>query len=73
MRLVTVDETWIHYYVPETKEQQWCFPSESAPKEAGKVMAANFWDFKGVGNPHRLSAEGKDNRRAILQRFVDTI
>lgn len=55
-RLVTVDETWIHWYTPETKEQskQWTFPGERAPKKAktvasaGKVMATVFWDSKGV-------------------------
>ncbi|WP_291969528.1 hypothetical protein, partial [Candidatus Symbiopectobacterium sp.] len=44
---VTVDETWIHHYTPETKEQskQWVTKGESAPKKAktvpstGKIMA----------------------------------
>uniref|UniRef100_T1H985 Diacylglycerol lipase-alpha n=1 Tax=Rhodnius prolixus TaxID=13249 RepID=T1H985_RHOPR len=33
-RFVTVDETWIHHYTPETKEQskQWVTKGESAPK-----------------------------------------
>lgn len=55
-RVVTVDETWIHYYTPETKRQskQWIFSNESAPKKAktvpsaGKVMATIFWDSKGI-------------------------
>jgi len=55
-RLVTVDETWIHWYTPETKEQskQWTSPGEPAPKKAktvpsaGKVMATVFWDSQGV-------------------------
>lgn len=55
-RYVTVDETWVHHYTPETKEQskQWCFPGERAPKKAktvssaGKVMATVFWDSNGV-------------------------
>ncbi|KAG5344024.1 SETMR methyltransferase, partial [Acromyrmex charruanus] len=46
-RFITVDETWIHYFTPETKKQskQWTSPSEPAPKKAktvksvGKVMA----------------------------------
>ncbi|KAG5347428.1 SETMR methyltransferase, partial [Acromyrmex charruanus] len=45
-RFITVDETWIHYFTPETKEQskQWISPREPAPKKAktvksvGKVM-----------------------------------
>jgi len=50
-RFVTVDETWIHWYTPETKEQskQWTLPGEPAPKKAttvplaGKVIATVFW------------------------------
>ena len=58
MRLVTVDETWVHYYEPENKAQsrQWVGPGSSRPKKfktqpsAGKVMATAtiFWDAKGV-------------------------
>lgn len=55
-RFVTVDETWVHYYTPETKEQskQWTFRGEPAPRKAkvvpsaGKVMATVFWDSRGV-------------------------
>lgn len=55
-RVVTVDETWIHYYTPESKRQskQWIFRGESAPKKAktvpsaGKVMATIFWDSNGI-------------------------
>ncbi|XP_023217030.1 histone-lysine N-methyltransferase SETMAR-like [Centruroides sculpturatus] len=55
-RYITVDETWIHYYTPETKEQskQWVFEGERAPKKAktvksaGKVMATVFWDTRGI-------------------------
>ena len=51
-RLVTIDETWIHWYTPETKQQskQWISPDESAPKKAktvpsaGKVMATVCWN-----------------------------
>ncbi len=53
---VTVDETWIHWYTPETKEQskQWLSPGEPAPKKAKtvlaarKVMATVFWDSQSV-------------------------
>jgi histone-lysine N-methyltransferase SETMAR len=51
-----VDETWIHLYTPETKEQskQWVPSGESAPKKAktvpsaGKVMATVFWDSQAI-------------------------
>nr|XP_041633408.1 uncharacterized protein LOC121503244 [Drosophila kikkawai] len=55
-RFVAVDETWIHWYTLETKEQskQWTSPGECAPKKAktvisaDKVMATVFWDSQGV-------------------------
>ena len=54
--LVTVDETWVHYYEPENKAQsrQWVGPGSPRPKKfktqpsAGKMMATVFWDTKGV-------------------------
>lgn len=55
-RFITMDETWIHYYTPESKQQsgQWLEPGESRPKRpktqqsAGKVMASVFWDAHGI-------------------------
>jgi hypothetical protein len=46
-RFITMDETWIHHYTPESKEQsrQWTEASCSVPQKtrsvlsAGKVMA----------------------------------
>lgn len=55
-RLLTVDETWIHFYDPESREQsrQW-LPRGSAPPlkakvqpSLGKVMATVFWDSTGI-------------------------
>ena len=54
-RLVTVDETWVHYYEPENKAQsrQWVGPGSPRPKKfktqssADKVMAIAFWDAQG--------------------------
>ena len=56
LRLVTVDETWVHSYEPENKavSRQRVGPGSSRPKKfktqpfAGKVMATVFWDAKGV-------------------------
>ena len=56
LRLVTVDETWVHYYEPENKAQsrQRVGPGSPGSKKfktqpsAGKVMATVFWDAKGV-------------------------
>ena len=55
-RLVTVDETWVHYYEPENKAQsrQSVGPGSPRPKKfktqpsVGKVMATVFWDAQGV-------------------------
>ena len=49
-RFITMDETWIHHYTPESKQQskQWMEAGCSAPKKtrsipsAGKVMASVF-------------------------------
>ena len=56
LHLMTVDETWVHYYEPENKAQsrQWVGPGSPRPKKfktqpsAGKVMATVFWDAKGI-------------------------
>lgn len=55
-RFVTMDETWIHHFDPETKQQSmtWKRASSPTPKKfkvsssAGKVMASVFWDAKGI-------------------------
>ena len=55
-RLVTVDETWVHYYEPENKAQIRQSVGPGSPKfkkfkmqpSAGKVMATVFWDAQGV-------------------------
>ena len=56
LRLVTVDETWVHYYEPGNKAQsrQLAGPGSPKPKKfktqpsVFKVMATVFWDAKGV-------------------------
>ena len=56
LRLVTGDETWVHYYEPGNKAQsrQRVEPVSPRPKKfktqpsAGKVMAIVVWDAKGV-------------------------
>jgi hypothetical protein len=55
-RFIIMDETWIHHYTPESKQQskQWTEAGCSAPKKtrsvpsAGKVMASVFWDAEGI-------------------------
>ena len=56
LRLMTVDETWFHYYEPENKAQsrQWVGSGPQRSKtfkpqqSAGKMNTAIFWDAKGV-------------------------
>jgi len=45
VRFITVDETWIHYFTLETKEQskQWTSSDELAPKKAKIVTLQSYW------------------------------
>ena len=55
-RIVTGDETWVHYHQPETKKasKEWRHTSSPKPKKfltqpyAGKVMVTLFWDERGL-------------------------
>lgn len=55
-RFITMDETWIHHYTPESNKQsaEWRFPHEPRAKRpktqesAGKVLASVFWDARGI-------------------------
>jgi len=56
VRLVTMDETWLYHYDPETKQQsmEWQHSSSPSPKKfqmqksAGRVLASIFWDQDGI-------------------------
>jgi len=55
-RLVTMDETLIYHYDPETKQHsmEWRHSGSPSPKtfllqkSAGKVLASIFWDQDGI-------------------------
>ena len=57
-RIVTGDETWIHHYDPESKQQsmQWNWKHASSPSpwkfkvqaSAGKIMCTIFWDAERI-------------------------
>jgi len=55
-RIVTDDETWLHDYDPETKQQsmQWKHVSSPYPLKfkmqasAGKIMCIIFWDAEDI-------------------------
>ena len=83
-RFVTMDETWIHYYTPDSREasREWVEPGGSAPKRpktqksAGKVMASVFWDARGIIYIDYLE-KGRTITgvyyAALLDRLVDEI
>ena len=48
---MTMDETWLYHYDPETKKQsvEWRHSDSPQPKKsAGKVLASIFWDQDGI-------------------------
>jgi histone-lysine N-methyltransferase SETMAR len=55
-RIITGDETWVHYHQPETKKSSKEWHHTSLPKlkkfrtqlSAGKVMLTGFWDERWV-------------------------
>ena len=55
-RIITCDETWIHFLEPESKQQSsmWKHPSSPSPtkvlisRSAGKVMSIIFCDIQGI-------------------------
>ena len=56
VRLVTMDETWLYHYDPETKQQsmEWWHSGSPHPKKfrvqksAGNFLASIFWDQDGI-------------------------
>ena len=55
-KYVTMDETWIHHFTPESNRQsaEWTAAGESQSKRpktqtlASKVLASIFWDAQGI-------------------------
>jgi len=55
-RIVTGDETWIHHYDPESKQESMQWNHASSPSllkfkvqaSAGKIMCTVFWDAEGI-------------------------
>lgn len=55
-KLVTGDESWFHYYDPDSRRDsmEWRHPGEAPPtkpravRSAGKRMATVFWDIEGI-------------------------
>ena len=83
-RYVTMDETWLHHFTPESNRQsaEWTARDEPTPKRgktqksAGKVLASVFWDTHGIIFIDYLK-KGKtinsDYCVALLERLKDEI
>ncbi|CAH2090362.1 unnamed protein product [Euphydryas editha] len=75
-RIVTGDETWVHHYEPESKQDsmQWHKKSTAPPKKfkvsqsAGKLMATVFWDSEGI-----LLIDYKDKGVSITEEYYASI
>lgn len=75
-RIVTMDETWVHFYDPETKQQsmEWRHSGSPRPKKfrvqksAGKVLASVFWDCHGV-----IMIDFLDKGRTITGDYYSTL
>jgi len=71
-RLVTMDETWLYHYDPETKQQSMSggIVAHPAPKiPSAKIHWKSFrLDFLGSRRhpPHLLSSEGPNHQRGVL-------
>lgn len=75
-RLITVDETWVHHFTPETKEasKQWLGKGDNPPVKAkvvpsaGKVMATVFWDCSGI-----IHIDYLEKGRTITGQYYATV
>jgi histone-lysine N-methyltransferase SETMAR len=84
-RVVTGDETWVHHYDPETKQEsmQWTHQGSPPPKKfkvqksAGKIMATVFWDIEGIllieYMPHKTTITGASYAtiESLRQAFLE--
>jgi len=74
--IVTSDETWVHYFTPESKRSsmQWRHPESPKPKKAkttfsvGKVTTTIFWDSKGA-----LYVDFLTERRTINAEYYSAL
>lgn len=73
-RIVTTNETWIHFYDPEVKQQsmEWKHFGPPRPKKfqkfARKLLASVFWDSHPVFLIHYL-----DKRKIITGRYYSEL
>jgi hypothetical protein len=73
--VVTCDETWVHYFTPESKRasKQWKHTQSPPPQKeeqqqffsAEKIIAAVLWDSKGIIHQDFLTCQ-KNHQCAVL-------
>ena len=69
-RIVTGDESWVHHYDPETKQQskEYRHPCSSSPKKF-RIAYDSIWDCEGI-----VHLEFVDNRVSInSNRFIEML
>lgn len=80
-RIITGDETWVHYYEPESKRQsmEWKHPKSPTTKKfrslpsAGKLMLTVFWDSQGVVLEHYQQSGSTINSAGYSGMLVDRL
>ncbi|KAM8702311.1 hypothetical protein ACLKA7_004975 [Drosophila subpalustris] len=77
-RYITMDETWIHHFTPESNRQSadWHAAGEKTQQLAGKVMASVFWDAHGIifiDYLQKGQTINSDYYMALLERLKDEI
>ena len=79
-RILTGDETWVHYFEPESKREsmQWIKKGEPNPtkyrtkRSLGKVLYMIFWDADGIVLMHQVP-EGQRINAAYYCHFLRNI
>ncbi|GFW57747.1 histone-lysine N-methyltransferase SETMAR [Trichonephila clavipes] len=74
-RLITVDETWIHHYTPETKIQskQWTAKWEPAPKKAKTVFSAGKVTMTVLWTSHAVILIGFQKGKTITGTYYASL
>ena len=80
-RVITVDESWVHYYDPLTKQESSHWNTAGAPrkkkvrqqKSAGKVLMFIFFDSRGPVYQHAVPPKTKINAeyyKSVLEKLL---
>lgn len=86
-KIITTDETWLHFYDPETKQQSsmWTLKGNPPPKKAkvckssGKNMCIMFMDRKGILLSHFVPDKlyymiyKNHNHKTLISTFLSSL